>query len=154
MKKSLLAATVAMPVTALPRLEAALANDTAARVDATWGQTWCAWSGDFHLPNRASGGKHAGAIQQAGRARRRPVRSSGGNVSRPRAADDFTTIHARLVELRRERELAAKREGGGDDNSDRDGARLPKGTEGRYRPEKGELPGLGVGRRYLPARQR
>jgi hypothetical protein len=74
-------------------------------------------------------------------------------VTRPRAADDFTTIHARLVELRRERELAAKREDGGDGPL-LDGARLPKGNDGRYRAEKGELPGLGVGRRYLPARQR
>jgi hypothetical protein len=74
-------------------------------------------------------------------------------VTRPRAADDFTTIHARLVELRRERALAA-RQGESDDNPALDGARLPKGSEGRYRPEKGELPGLGVGRRYLPARQR
>lgn len=74
-------------------------------------------------------------------------------MTRPRAADDFTTIHARLVELRRERELAAKREDG-DDTPLLGGARLPKGNEGRYRPEKGELPGLGVGRRYLPTRQR
>ena len=74
-------------------------------------------------------------------------------MTRPRAADDFTTIYARLVELRRERELAAK-QAGGDDSSVLDGARLAKGTEGRHRPEKGELPGLGVGRRYLPTRQR
>jgi hypothetical protein len=58
-----------------------------------------------------------------------------------------------LVELRRERELAAKRDGA-DDSSMFEGARTPKGTEGRHRAEKGELPGLGVGRRYLPTRQR
>ena len=28
----------------------------------------------------------------------------GGNMSRPRAADDFATIRARMEELRRERE--------------------------------------------------
>jgi hypothetical protein len=71
-------------------------------------------------------------------------------VTRPRAADDFATIHARLAELRRERERAAKH----DDNDGADGPRLPRGAESRYRPDKGELPGLGVGRRYLPARQR
>lgn len=74
-------------------------------------------------------------------------------MTRPRAADDFTTIHARLVELRRERELAAK-QGGADQNPSLDSTRLSKGPEGRHRPEKGELPGLGVGRRYLPTRQR
>jgi hypothetical protein len=78
----------------------------------------------------------------------------GGNVTRPRAADDFTTINARLAELRRERELAAKQDTRGDDASGLDAPRMPKGSEGRYRPDKGDLPGLGVGRRYLPARQR
>jgi hypothetical protein len=75
-------------------------------------------------------------------------------VSRPRAADDFATINARLAELRREREHAAKQDARGDGEPDRDAPRMPKGTEGRYRPDKGELPGLGVGRRYLPVRQR
>jgi hypothetical protein len=32
------------------------------------------------------------------------TKSMGGNVTRPRAADDFETIRARLEELRRERE--------------------------------------------------
>jgi hypothetical protein len=75
-------------------------------------------------------------------------------VSRPRAADDFATINARLAELRRERELAAKQDARGDDEPRLDGSRMPRGTEARPRPDKGELPGLGVGRRYLPARQR
>ena len=74
-------------------------------------------------------------------------------MSRPRAADDFATINARLAELRRERELATKQGASGDDKPSSEGVR-PKDPEGRYRSEKSELPGLGVGRRYLPARQR
>ena len=71
-------------------------------------------------------------------------------MSRPRAADDFATIAARLAELRREREMAAKQDtlGAGD------GPKVPRSSDGRVRPDKGELPGLGVGRRYLPVRQR
>ncbi len=71
-------------------------------------------------------------------------------MSRPRAADDFATIAARLAELRREREMAAKDASGAADGGD---GPKPKNAEGRARPDKGELPGLGVGRRYLPARR-
>jgi hypothetical protein len=85
---------------------------------------------------------------------RRSAKKPGGNVSRPRAADDFATINARLAELRRERELAAKQDASGDGDPGLDAPRMPRGAEGRSRPEKGEPPGLGVGRRYLPARQR
>ncbi len=70
-------------------------------------------------------------------------------MTRPRAADDFATINARLGELRRERELAANQDAPGAENP-----RTPRASEGRYRADKGELPGLGVGRRYLPVRQR
>ncbi len=75
-------------------------------------------------------------------------------MTRPRAADDFATINTRLAELRRERELAAKQDSHGDDTPGLDAPRMARGAEGRYRPDKGELPGLGVGRRYLPVRQR
>lgn len=75
-------------------------------------------------------------------------------MTRPRAADDFATINARLAELRRERELATKQDARGDDKPGLDGQRMPRAAEGRYRPDKGDLPGLGVGRRYLPVRQR
>jgi hypothetical protein len=75
---------------------------------------------------------------------------TGGNVTRPRAADDFAAIYARLVELRREREMAAKQDAKGD----AEGPRLPRSSDGRFRLDKGDLPGIGVGRRYLPARQR
>lgn len=74
-------------------------------------------------------------------------------MSRPRAADDFATIHARLAELRRERELAA-REAGDADGPGPEAPRNARGGDSRYRPDKSDLPGLGVGRRYLPARQR
>jgi hypothetical protein len=77
----------------------------------------------------------------------------GGNVTRPRAADDFAAIHARLVELRREREMAAKQDAKTDELTG-DGPRLPRSPESRLRPDKADLPGIGVGRRYLPARQR
>jgi hypothetical protein len=75
-------------------------------------------------------------------------------VNRPRAADDFAAINARLAELRRERERAAKEDTRAAGEAELDAPRMPRGAEGRYRQDKGELPGLGVGRRYLPARQR
>jgi hypothetical protein len=83
-----------------------------------------------------------------------PAKQSGGNVSRPRAADDFATIAARLAELRREREMAARPEASAEGDAGRNSSRMPRGSDGRARPDKGELPGLGVGRRYLPVRQR
>lgn len=73
-------------------------------------------------------------------------------MSRPRAADDFATINARLAELRRERELAVKQQAQGDGPPE--GAKPQRGAEGRYRAERGEASSFGVGRRYLPARQR
>ena len=75
-------------------------------------------------------------------------------MSRPRAADDFATIAARLAELRREREMAARQDTSGTGASGGDSPKTPRSVDGRSRPDKGELPGLGVGRRYLPARQR
>lgn len=73
-------------------------------------------------------------------------------MTRPRAADDFATINARLAELRRERELAVKQQAAADEPPD--GPKTPRGGEGRYRADRGETPSLGAGRRYLPARQR
>lgn len=35
------------------------------------------------------------------------VRSKGGDVTQPRAADDFSAIRSRMLELRREREQAS-----------------------------------------------
>ncbi len=49
--------------------------------------------------------------------------------------------------------MAAKQDGSGSaDGADR--PRMARNAEGRARQDKGELPGLGVGRRYLPVRQR
>jgi hypothetical protein len=66
-------------------------------------------------------------------------------VTRPRAADDFTTIHARLEELRRERELAAKQDARGDDDP-RDASNA---VENRQR-----LMTVAAGRRYGTGRLR
>jgi hypothetical protein len=75
-------------------------------------------------------------------------------VSRPRAADDFATIAARLEELRRERELANRPDNSGNPETGGDGSRMPRSSDSRARQDRGELPGLGVARRYLPGRQR
>ena len=76
-------------------------------------------------------------------------------MSRPRAADDFATIAARLAELRRERESAARAEAAGNGDGGGNSSRMPRSPDGRARPlDKADLPGLGVGRRYLPVRQR
>lgn len=73
-------------------------------------------------------------------------------MTRPRAADDFATINARLAELRRERELAVKQQAAGDELPE--GPKTSRTADGRYRAERGEPPSLGANRRYLPARQR
>jgi hypothetical protein len=59
-----------------------------------------------------------------------------------------------LAELRRERESAARAEASGADAGG-NGSKMARGADGRARPlDKADLPGLGVGRRYLPVRQR
>ncbi len=73
-------------------------------------------------------------------------------MTRPRAADDFATIHARLEELRRERDQAAKQDGPGDDGSDRMGGRLLGTAEGRQRPERNGWLTVSAGRRNSPGR--
>jgi len=79
----------------------------------------------------------------------------GGNVTRPRAADDFATIHARLDELRRERERASKPDARGDDDPTED----PGALDRRQRPDSNG-PGkngwltVSAGRRYGPGRTR
>jgi hypothetical protein len=75
-------------------------------------------------------------------------------VTRPRAADDFATIHARLTELRREREQASK-QGVSDDDAPGPGDRkLLDAPEGRQRPEKNGWLTVQAGRRYGPGRTR
>jgi hypothetical protein len=70
----------------------------------------------------------------------------GGNVTRPRAADDFATIRARMEELRRERSRALK------DTSEPDNPvpvtrGLLKHAESR-RYEQDRWPAVSSGRRY------
>jgi hypothetical protein len=55
-------------------------------------------------------------------------------VTRPRAADDFTTIRARMEELRRERAQAFRKESSSPDDTAPSGRPI-RGTEGRPRPE-------------------
>jgi hypothetical protein len=68
-------------------------------------------------------------------------------VTRPRAADDFATIRARLEELRRERAQALRdpREPGEGAPSNRG---LLRTGEGRQRPENDRWPLLSSNRRY------
>jgi hypothetical protein len=75
-------------------------------------------------------------------------------VTRPRAADDFATIHARLAELRREREQAAKQEISGDDNPGRGDRTLLGAADGRSRAERNGWLTVSAGRRYGPGRSR
>jgi hypothetical protein len=75
-------------------------------------------------------------------------------VTRPRAADDFATIHARLVELRREREQAAKQDIPGDDSPGRTERSLLGAADGRPRLEKNGWLTVASGRRYGPGRTR
>jgi hypothetical protein len=66
-------------------------------------------------------------------------------VTRPRAADDFTTIRARMEELRRERAQSLK------DPREPDGASgrsLLKAGEGRQRYESERSPAGSSSRRY------
>ena len=58
-------------------------------------------------------------------------------MTRPRAADDFATIHARLAELRREREQPRNRIRAAMTPPAETTARLLGAAEGRQRPDKG-----------------
>lgn len=64
-------------------------------------------------------------------------------MNRPRAADDFATIRARMEELRRERAQALKKDAG-DPEDTVSGSRGPlRGSEARPRSEPERLlPGL------------
>lgn len=69
-------------------------------------------------------------------------------MTRPRAADDFGTIRARIEELRRERAQALRKEAGDSDDTAVGSRGLPKGTEGRQRPEQERWPAGSPSRRY------
>ncbi len=73
-------------------------------------------------------------------------------MTRPRAADDFATIHARLEELRRERAQASKQEFPDDDGPGRADRRLLGSAEGRQRPERNGWLTVSAGRRNSPGR--
>lgn len=69
-------------------------------------------------------------------------------MTRPRAADDFATIRARIEELRRERAQALRKETGDPEGPALGSRGLPKGTEGRQRPEQERWPAGSPTRRY------
>jgi hypothetical protein len=70
-------------------------------------------------------------------------------VTRPRAADDFTTIRARMEELRRERAQASKTETRETEDRSLDARNgLLRRLEGRQRPEPEASPTASSSRRY------
>jgi hypothetical protein len=69
-------------------------------------------------------------------------------VTRPRAADDFTTIRARMEELRRERAQALKKETQETEDAGVGGRGLLRRIEGRPRPEPEGVPAVPSSRRY------
>jgi hypothetical protein len=69
-------------------------------------------------------------------------------VTRPRVADDFTAIRARIEELRRERAQALKKEAPDTDEAGLGGRGLLKRLESRHRPEPHDLPTGLPSRRY------
>jgi hypothetical protein len=69
-------------------------------------------------------------------------------VTRPRAADDFATIRARIEELRRERAQAAQQETRDSDEILPAGRSLLRASESRQRLEQDRWPAGSTGRRY------
>jgi hypothetical protein len=69
-------------------------------------------------------------------------------VNRPRAADDFATIRARMEELRRERTPEPKKEARDPEDTALGGRGLAKGSDGRPRPENERWPLISSSRRY------
>jgi len=69
-------------------------------------------------------------------------------VTRPRAADDFATIRARVEELRRERAQASKTQTGETEDRSLVNRGLLRRLEGRQRPEPEDSPAASSSRRY------
>ena len=69
-------------------------------------------------------------------------------MTRPRVADDFTAIRARMEELRRERAQALRKEAQDADDTSLGGRGLLKRLESRQRPEPADLPTGVPSRRY------
>src|SRR2546421_7931232 len=63
-------------------------------------------------------------------------KSEGGDVARPRAADDFTTIRARMEELRRERAQAARKDASDAEETRSGGRSLLRASDLRQRFEQ------------------
>jgi hypothetical protein len=77
-----------------------------------------------------------------------PEAGKGGNVTRPRAADDFATIRARIEELRRERAQAFKKDdAGGAEGAGHAARGLFRGIEGRGRSQHEASPSGSSNRR-------
>ena len=73
-------------------------------------------------------------------------------MTRPRVADDFAAIRARMEELRRERAQAVKKEPQDPDETGLAGRGLLKRLESRHRPEPHDLPTGLPSRRYGSSR--
>ena len=69
-------------------------------------------------------------------------------MTRPRAADDFATIRARMEELRRERAQASKDEGRDPEDTASAGRSLLKASISRPRVENDRWPAGSSSRRY------
>ena len=73
-------------------------------------------------------------------------------MTRPRVADDFAAIRARMEELRRERAQALRKEAQDADETGPGGRGLLKRLEGRQRPEPHDLTTGLPSRRYGSSR--
>ena len=69
-------------------------------------------------------------------------------MTRPRAADDFATIRARMEELRRERAPAPKKEGRDPESAASGGRSLLKASDSRQRLENERWSTGSSSRRY------
>jgi hypothetical protein len=69
-------------------------------------------------------------------------------VARPRAADDFATIRARMEELRRERAQISAKDPRGTEESPSGGRNLLRAAEVRQRLEQERGPAGSSSRRY------
>ena len=69
-------------------------------------------------------------------------------MTRPRAADDFATIRARLEELRRERAQPSEKEARASEDDGLGARGLLKGTDGRHRTADERWPAGSSSRRY------
>jgi hypothetical protein len=69
-------------------------------------------------------------------------------VTRPRAADDFATIRARMEELRRERAQAGKAQSRDPESAGASGRGVLRGADARRQPDQERWPAGLPSRRY------